>query len=154
GHNLLFTGPPGAGKTLLARSLPGILPPMSGDETLEVTRIYSVAGALSAGVPAVTDRPFRSPHHTVSYAGLAGGGSDPRPGEISLAHRGVLFLDEVPEFSLRALEILRQPMEDGVVSIARAKGSIAFPAKFMLVAARNPCPCGYYGDGVRPCVCP
>ncbi len=154
GHNLLFTGPPGAGKTLLARSLPGILPPMSADETLEVTRIFSVAGALPPETPAVTARPFRSPHHTVSYAGLAGGGSDPRPGEISLAHRGVLFLDEIPEFSMRVLEVLRQPMEDGVVSIARAKGSLSFPAKFMLVAARNPCPCGYYGDAMKPCVCP
>ncbi len=154
GHNLLFTGPPGAGKTLLARSLPGILPPMSSDETLEVTRIYSVAGVLPPETPAVTERPFRSPHHTVSYAGLAGGGSDPRPGEISLAHRGVLFLDEIPEFSLRVLEILRQPMEDGVVSIARARGSVSFPAKFMLVAARNPCPCGFYKDEVKACVCP
>jgi len=154
GHNLLFTGPPGAGKTLLARSLPGILPPMSAEETLEVTRIYSVAGVLPPETPAVTQRPFRSPHHTVSYAGLAGGGSEPRPGEISLAHRGVLFLDEIPEFSARVLEIMRQPMEDGMVSIARARGSVSFPAKFMLVAARNPCPCGYYGDAIRRCVCP
>ena len=153
GHNVLMTGAPGAGKTLLARALPGILPPMTPDETLEVTRIYSVAGVLPPESPVVRERPFRAPHHTVSYAGLVGGGSSPRPGEISLAHRGVLFLDEMPEFHPRVLEVMRQPIEDGVVTIARARETLSFPAKFMLIAARNPCPCGYYGDSLRACVC-
>jgi magnesium chelatase family protein len=154
GHNLLMTGPPGAGKTLLARSLAGILPRMSPDETIEVTRIYSVAGLLPPGTPTVRERPFRSPHHTISYAGLVGGGVGvPRPGEVSLAHRGVLFLDEMPEFGQYVLEVMRQPIEDGVVRIARSLGTLTFPARFTLVGARNPCPCGFYGDAARACVC-
>ena len=153
GHNVLMVGPPGAGKTLLARALPGILPRMTVDEALDVTRIYSVADQLPPDTPLMTWRPFRAPHHTISHAGLVGGGNWPQPGEISLAHRGVLFLDELPEFSPRVLEVLRQPMEDRVVTISRAQGSVTFPANFMLVAAMNPCPCGYYGDAVRACTC-
>jgi len=153
GHNVLMIGPPGAGKTLLARALPGILPRMTVDEALEVTRIYSVADQLPPDQPLITQRPFRAPHHTISHAGLVGGGNWPHPGEISLAHRGVLFLDELPEFSPRVLEVLRQPLEDKVVTISRAQGSVTFPANFMLVAAMNPCPCGYYGDPVRACTC-
>ncbi|MGB8648381.1 MAG: YifB family Mg chelatase-like AAA ATPase [Anaerolineae bacterium] len=152
-HNVIMTGPPGAGKTLLARSLPSVLPRLDLQEALEITRIYSVSDMLPTDSPLVRLRPFRAPHHTISYAGLVGGGRWPRPGEISLAHRGVLFLDELPEFDGRALEILRQPLEDHAVTIARASGSLAFPANFMLVAAMNPCPCGYYGDPVKECTC-
>ncbi len=148
-----MSGPPGSGKTLLARALPSILPPMDIDEALEVTRIYSVRGLLPPETPLVRERPFRSPHHTTSHAGLVGGGSWPRPGEISLAHRGVLFLDELPEFSTQTLEVLRQPLEDQRVTIARASGTISFPANVTLVAAMNPCPCGFFGDPVRDCRC-
>ena len=153
GHNVLMMGPPGAGKTLLARALPSILPNMTIDEALDVTRVYSVADQLPSDEPLVYQRPFRAPHHTISHAGLVGGGNWPRPGEISLAHRGVLFLDELPEFGMRVLEVLRQPMEDKVVTISRARGSHSFPANFMLVGAMNPCPCGYFGDAVRDCTC-
>jgi magnesium chelatase family protein len=152
-HNLLMTGPPGGGKTLLARALPTILPRMTIDEALDVTRIYSVADLLPPGMPLIRSRPFRSPHHTISHAGLVGGGNNPHPGEISLAHRGVLFLDELPEFGMRVLEVLRQPIEDKVVTISRAQGSLTFPANFQLVSAMNPCPCGYYGDPQKPCTC-
>ncbi|MBX6422813.1 YifB family Mg chelatase-like AAA ATPase [Thermosulfurimonas sp. F29] len=153
GHNLLMIGPPGAGKTMLARRLPTILPEMSFEEALETTRIYSVAGLLSPERPFITVRPFRSPHHTISEVGLIGGGTQPRPGEISLAHNGVLFLDELPEFNRRALEALREPLEEGRVTITRATGSLTFPARFMLVCAMNPCRCGYYGDTRRACRC-
>lgn len=152
GHNILMIGPPGTGKTMLARRLPGILPPLTRDEALETTRIHSVAGLLG-GAGLVRSRPFRAPHHTVSDAGLVGGGVRPRPGEVSLAHNGVLFLDELPEFRRTVLEVLRQPMEDGSVTIARAAGSLAFPARFMLAAAMNPCPCGFLSDPARRCTC-
>ncbi len=153
GHNLLMIGTPGAGKTLLARALPGILPALTPNEALEVTRIYSVADMLPPSLPLMTQRPFRSPHHTISHAGLIGGGKLPRPGEVTLAHRGVLFLDELPEFDGRALEVLRQPMEDKAVTISRAAGSLSFPARFQLVAAMNPCKCGWHGDPIKPCSC-
>jgi magnesium chelatase family protein len=152
-HNLLMAGPPGAGKTLIARSMPGILPRMSIEEALDVTRIYSVADQLSPDEPLIRHRPFRSPHHTVSYAGLIGGGRWPKPGEISLAHRGVLFLDELPEFGSRMLEMLRQPLEDKLVSISRSAGSLTYPANFTLIGSMNPCPCGYHGDPVKECTC-
>ncbi|HEY62514.1 MAG TPA: YifB family Mg chelatase-like AAA ATPase [Anaerolineae bacterium] len=153
GHNLLMIGPPGAGKTLLARAIPSILPYMSIDEALDVTRIYSIADQLPPDIPLLRQRPFRAPHHTISHAGLVGGGNWPTPGEISLAHHGVLFLDELPEFGHRVLEVLRQPLEDKMVTISRAQGSLTFPANFMLIAAMNPCPCGYYGDPVKECTC-
>ncbi|HEU5228728.1 MAG TPA: YifB family Mg chelatase-like AAA ATPase [Ktedonobacteraceae bacterium] len=153
GHNILMSGPPGSGKTLLARATPSILPRMVIGEALDVTKIYSVSGMLSSDVPLVRQRPFRAPHHTISHAGLVGGGRIPRPGEISLAHRGVLFLDELPEFGQNVIEVMRQPLEDKIVTISRAQGTITYPANFMLVAAMNPCPCGYYGDPVRECSC-
>jgi magnesium chelatase family protein len=154
GHNVIMCGPPGSGKTLLARSLPSILPPMTNDEALEVTKIYSVSGLLPADKPMIRQRPFRAPHYTISNAGLVGGGHWPKPGEISLSHRGVLFLDELPEFGHSLLEVLRQPLEDKVVTISRAQGRATFPSNFMLVGAMNPCPCGFYGDPFRKCTCP
>ncbi len=155
GHNMLMSGPPGAGKTLIAKSLPSILPRMSVDEALEVTKIYSVAGLLPSDTPLIRNRPFRAPHHTISYAGLVGGGAWPRPGEISLAHRGVLFLDELPEFGANLIEVLRQPLEGNPreVSISRASGTVTYPANFMFIAAQNPCPCGYFGDPTHACTC-
>jgi len=153
GHNVIFSGSPGSGKTILARSFATILPKMDADEALEVTRIFSVAGLLSSDKPLLVDRPFRSPHHSASSISLVGGGSYPKPGEVTLAHRGVLFLDEFPEFPRKALEALRQPLEDGHVTISRAAGTIKFPANFILVAAMNPCPCGYLNDLAKECIC-
>ena len=153
GHNLLMIGPPGAGKTMLARRLAGILPPLSFEESIEATTIHSVAGQLRHGAGLLAERPFRAPHHTISDVALVGGGSTPRPGEVSLAHHGVLFLDEMPEFDRRVLEALRQPIEEGRITVSRALRSVIFPARFVLVAAMNPCPCGYHGDPRRPCRC-
>ena len=153
GHNVLMSGPPGSGKTLLARSLPSILPPLTHQEAIDVTKIYSVSGLLPSTSPLIGERPFRAPHYTISNAGLVGGGRIPRPGEITLSHRGVLFLDKLPEFGHTVLEVLRQPLEDKIVTISRAQGTLTFPANFMMVSAMNPCPCGFYGDPVRECTC-
>lgn len=153
GHNIVMAGSPGSGKTLLAKCFAGIMPPLEYSEAIELTKIYSISGLLKKDQPLVSNRPFRSPHHSASAVGIIGGGANPKPGEISLAHRGVLFLDEVVEFPRQVLEVMRQPLEDGTVTISRAQSSIKYPADFMLVAAMNPCPCGYYGDAKKDCVC-
>lgn len=153
GHNLILKGPPGAGKTLLARAFPSVLPSLTKEEVLEVTKLYSVSGNLSHNQPLIINRPFRSPHHTASYVGIIGGGNTIKPGEVSLAHRGVLFLDELPEFPRQVLEALRQPLEDRWVTISRAAGTLTFPAQFILIAAQNPCPCGFLGSNNKNCVC-
>ncbi len=152
-HNVLLVGPPGSGKSMLAKRMPSILPDMTKDEALEVTQIHSIMGLLPSDAPLVRQRPFRAPHHTISPAGLTGGGSTPRPGEISIAHKGVLFLDELPEFRKEVLEVMRQPLEDGIVTISRASGAASFPSQFQLICAMNPCRCGWYGDPSRRCIC-
>ena len=153
GHNLIMIGPPGSGKSMMAKRLPSILPPLSLSESLETTQIHSVAGKLSRDTSLISQRPFRSPHHTVSQVALVGGGNNPQPGEISLAHNGVLFLDELPEFNRSVLEVLRQPLEDRTITISRAKYNVQYPCSFMFIASMNPCPCGYYGDPTHHCVC-
>lgn len=152
-HNVLLVGPPGSGKSMLAKRMPSILPDMTKEEALEVTQIHSIMGLLPPDAPLVRQRPFRAPHHTISPAGLTGGGSTPRPGEISIAHKGVLFLDELPEFRKEVLEVMRQPLEDGIVTISRASGAASFPSQFQLICAMNPCRCGWYGDPSRRCIC-
>ena len=154
GHNMLMIGPPGAGKTMLARRLPGILPPLAAEESLETTKIHSVAGKIQRNSSLITTRPFRAPHHTISDIALVGGGSWPQPGEISLAHNGVLFLDELPEFKRSVLEVMRQPLEDRKICISRARFSVDYPANFMLIASMNPCPCGFYNHPNKECTCP